>query len=205
MTQEYSDQELVKRIKQNDSSAFSELVTRYRARALRIAYSLVGNRQDAEDIAQEAFIRVYRGIFRFRETSGFFTWFYRIVINLCRDEQRKKFRPGFKLLHLGPYAKEETDAEHLSLEKVETDVLTSSDNSPLSTAIDHELNRKITKAIKTLPHRQRVAFSLKHLEGLTIKESSHIMKCSQSTVKAHLWRATTRLQKLLEPYINPLP
>lgn len=200
MAREYSDQELVQMIKQNDSSAFSELVNRYRARALGSAYSLVGNRQDAEDITQEAFIRVYKGLAWFREKSDFFTWFYRIIINLCRDYQRKKFRSGFSQVSIGPYSKEETDAEHVSLENTETDI--SKSDNPAKATIDHELNQKISGAINVLPDRQRIAFSLKHLEGLTIKDISHIMKCSEGTVKAHLWRAISRLQRLLEPYIS---
>ncbi|MCK4423272.1 MAG: RNA polymerase sigma factor [Candidatus Omnitrophica bacterium] len=201
MTEEYSDLELIQLVKQNDSSAFSELVKRYRGRALGLAYSWVGNRHDAEDIAQEAFIRVYKGVKGFREIADFFTWFYRIVLNLCRDHYRKK--KNINLIHLGSYSQEETDAQHIALDKIDANITrSSSNNNPARTVINKELDRKIKQAIARLPEKQRTAFTLKHLEGLTIKEISNIMKCTQGTIKAHLWRAVNRLHSLLESYVN---
>ena len=201
MTEEYSDLELIQLVKQNDSSAFSELVKRYRGRALGLAYSWVGNRHDAEDIAQEAFIRVYKGVKGFREIADFFTWFYRIVLNLCRDYYRKKKK--INLIHLGFYSQEETDTEHIVLDKIDAGITElSPDNNPAKTVINKELDGKIKEAIAKLPERQRTAFTLKHLEGLTIKEISSIMKCAQGTVKAHLWRAVRALHGLLESYVN---
>ena len=184
---------LVEAARRGDVKAFSALVGLYQERAVRTAYSVIGNWEDARDIAQEAFVKAYENLTTFKAESRFFTWLYRILINLCKDFLRKKKVRGFVLLCLG---RQEEDGQ----DPVST--VTSTAKDAAGQMINTELGSKIHDALDKLPFQQRTAFTLRYLEGLSINEVSQSMALSEGAVKAHIWQAIQKMQKSLGGYLS---
>ena len=187
---EISDAELVRRVQAGDTEAYASLVDRYQERAVRLAFTLVHHWEDARDLSQEAFVKAFRRLGSFRAESSFSTWFYRIVVNTCRDFQRRsRVRRWLSL-----------DAP--STEDEEITVFDAPGHEPLpdAHAAAQELGVALTQAIDQLPPRQRSAFILKHLEGMSIEETAQVLQCAPGTVKAHLFHATGKLQRWLAPF-----
>lgn len=171
--------ELIDRAKGGERPAFDELVKRYRKKALMLAFSVVGREEEAKDIAQEAFIRAFFGIKRFRGDSSFYSWLYRIVLNLCKDYFRKK--KCIDLRPLPPPPKEAAAKE----------------------AVDNkELGRMIDEAVSRLPEKQRFAFMLKHFQGMHTAEIALTLGCARSTIKVQLFKAVRNLRRQLEPLLK---
>ena len=188
------DRLLVQRVKQGDERAFAELVTRYQDKAFRIIYRFTNNVEDAKDLSQEAFVRVYRSIGRFKEGSSFYTWFYRILINLCIDFRRSRSI----LIPFSQLRKREGFNESLEEALVEDE----GQANLAKVLLTRELNEKITQAIEALSAKQRTVFILRNYEGLALKEIAEVMNCAQGTVKSHLARAIGRLENMLGPYVR---
>lgn len=184
-----TDEELVKRLKSNDENAFNELIERYKKMAFSLAYNMTGNIEDAEDISQEAFAIVYTQIAKFREESSFKTWFYKIVLNLCRKHYRKNQITSIIPLHF--FGKEG--------EEKEIDIKVES--TPESELSAKQIGKSIMTAITKLPIKQREVFVMKHLKGMKISEIAGILGCAEGTVKAHLFRAIQKLQERLRGFL----
>ncbi|MCP4649808.1 MAG: sigma-70 family RNA polymerase sigma factor [PVC group bacterium] len=182
------DKDLIERIQGGEMHAFHLLVDRYKERAVRIAYSATSNLADAQDVAQEAFVRIFKNIKNFKFNSSFSTWFYRILINLCRDFLRRK---SSSRICLG--SKTEGDQVY---------ELKDDGANPAQGLIITELDENIQAAIEELPDKQRIVFNLKYKEGMKIREIAEVMGVSVSTIKVHLFRAVRSLQKKLRPYLN---
>jgi len=178
---------LVERLKGGDDTAFGELLERYRRKAISMAYHMVGNLEDAEDISQEAFVLVYTKVKGFRGESSFRTWFYKVIVNLCRSHNRR--RRLLKMLTLGSEGKSQGSSE---IEMSQTEAGMEDEKG--------ELKRAIGEAIHSLPARQREVFVMKHLQGMKIHEIAMSLNCAEGTVKAHLFRAVKELQKGLKDY-----
>ena len=178
------DAALVRQVQAGDVDAYAQLVARYQERAVRLAFSLVHHWEDARDLSQESFVKAYRRLGSFREEAAFSTWLYRIVVNTCRDFQRRRLRAWMSL-------ERPADAEG---EEASFFDAPSHDAPPDAQAADRELGAALTRAIERLPSRQRTAFILKHLEGLSIEEVAGVLQCAPGTVKAHLFHATAKLQ-----------
>jgi len=187
-----ADSELISRIKEGNRTAFDILVNQYREKAFALAFSIVGNIEDAKDIAQEAFVRVYNGIAQFREEASFSTWFYRILINLSKDYLRKNRHPKYSLSKARIIEDEEKEI-FVEIEDLKY--------SPKSLVLNKELNQMIDLAISKLPRKQRLAFILKHLQRLKTDEIARILNCTQATVKVQLFKAVRNLRRQLEPYL----
>jgi RNA polymerase sigma-70 factor (ECF subfamily) len=156
---------------------FDAFVNGYRDRALRIAWRLLGgDGAAAEDVAQEAFVRAYRGLAGFRDEAKLSTWFYRILVNEVRRHQR------WRVLQLA--SDREPDA-------------VADPNSAAASASDPGLRRRIGAAIAALPRGQREAFVLVHLEGLTLLEAASATGRAVGTMKSHLHRALASLRSRL--------
>lgn len=177
------------RAREGDLEAFSALVRIYEVRAVHTAYAILGNFEDARDAAQEAFIKAHGALSQFREDSQFFTWFYRILSNSCKDHLRKRKMQGFLSFGLG--VKNE-DGETLTIDAV------SAERSAGQNAQDHELGNLIAKAMDKLPFQQRTAFGLRYLEGLSLEEVAGNMNLSVGAVKATLWQAAQKMKKHLK-------
>jgi RNA polymerase sigma-70 factor (ECF subfamily) len=170
-----SDMELVKLAQGGNSSAFEGLVSRHYMTVYRSAYRWCGIREDAEDIAQEVFVKAARNVKNFAGKSAFTTWLYRITINTARDLVRKN----------------STRREYMkawSAEPQET-----GPNPGHAAAIEAG---ELYKAIDNLPPRQKSAALLVWAEGLTHGEAAHVLECAEKTVSAHIFQAREKLKAL---------
>ena len=171
--------------------AMEELVRRYRNKAFAVAYNFCsGQKQDAEDFTQEAFLRAFRNLKKFRGNSTFYTWFYRILVNVCLDGKRRESRWRKLVTPWLPWKR----ADRGEAENVEEPSETTKEMS------DKQLFRDIRKAMEGLPEKQRVAFQLKVIEGMRIGEIAQVMGTAEGTVKSHLFRATHSLRQALKEW-----
>ena len=186
------------RLREGDSSAFDHLVDRYQQRAYGIAYQMVGSVPDAEDLSQEAFIRVYQGAGSFRGESRFFTWFYRILVNLCLDHLRQKSLRGrfvfpfswlFSDWESGDTSPAQGSEEWVKEERGWAD--------PERVSSDNQFRRALAQALPELSPQQRAVFILRNNHELSTEQIAAILKTSQGTVKTHLFRAIRRLRERL--------
>ncbi len=198
LPKDLTDEELVARAQDDDRWAFEELVRRHQGKVYAIAYHMSeGNAEEAKDLTQEAFLRAFRNLRKFRRDSGFYTWLYRIAVNTCLDSrrQRRRWDNVFSLWRTRPGEAETAD------EALESEPDRAPDNNPLEVLKGTELSRDIRKALATLPMRQRLAFQLKVMNGMNIREIAQIMGSAEGTVKSHLFRATRALQEALKEWV----
>ena len=188
-----SDAQTIQAVLHGDVDRYAELVDKYQGPAIRLAFSFLGNYEDARDASQEAFVSAYRSLARFRGGAKFSTWFYRVVINTCKDAYRRRVRQPRVVAGIGaPPA----DAERWDLF---VDVDDPSAN-PSDHAANQELSQELSAAIGQLPMRQRMAFLLHHVHGLPLEEAATVMRCRVGTVKSHVFRATEALRRQLTPW-----
>lgn len=189
-----SELRLIERARGGERTAFDLLVDMHKGRAFALAFHFTGNAEDAKDLLQEAFIRAYVNIKNFRGGSNFYTWLYRILVNLCRDFWRKK-RTRVKVL--GDVPEPLSEEDEMPLEPV--------DNvpGPGKILLNKEIREMVDEAVNMLPERQKAVFILRHVQGMKLEEIAGVINCSESTVKVHLFRATKSLQKVLSPYLKP--
>ena len=183
---------LIEKARSGDIKSFSALVMLYQERAVHIAYSFLGNYEDARDIAQEAFMKTYESLKNFKAESRFYTWFYRILVNACKDFLRKKNVRQ----HLSFWFRRDGDSEDDPLMNIAGDTSSAAEN-----LMDQELGDEIYKALEKLPLRQRSAFSLRYLEGMSLEATAESMGLSVGAVKANLWHAGQKMQKFLGGYL----
>ena len=185
-----SDREkiLLQKSKAGDISAFEELIEGYQKKIFNIAFRIVGNYDDANDLAQEVLIRIYRSIGNFKEQSSFSTWIYRITTNVCLDDIRK--RKNKKVVSLD----EEIKVEDGEMQRQ----IVSSDPLPEDTAEREELRELVNGAIQSLSEEHRVVIVLRDLQGFSYEEISAILKCPEGTVKSRINRARQALKNVLQ-------
>jgi RNA polymerase sigma-70 factor (ECF subfamily) len=184
------DAELIRDAQKGCRSAFETLVHRYDHAILRLALRLTGSDQDAQDIYQEAFLKAYRNIGRFRSESSFYTWMHRIVTNLCMDRLRSKhFVRETAPVSVGPDGQVSDLFEHIA------DPHTDSD--PECQVFRKELARHIGIALKRLTARERLVFQLRHYEALKLRTIGEMLNTSEETAKNTLFRATHKMRKYL--------
>lgn len=194
------DRQLVENARSGDPRAMEELVRRHRSRAFRIASHLCGgNPDEAQDLTQEAFLKVFRNLGRFRGESSFSTWLYRIVVNTCLDEIRSRRRKE-RVLSLWPWHRRKTgDAEEQAMpEQADT----APDSDPLMQLREKQLDAELRRLLLLLPDQQRTAFQLKVFEEMSIREIARVMGTAEGTVKSHLFRATHTLREKLKDWIE---
>jgi len=175
-----SDAELVAELKKGHQIAFNELVRRYQERVYWIARRMVGNHDDADDIAQEVFIKVYHSIDDFREESNFYTWIYRIAINTCINFLRK--RKVEELIHFNDLV-----VPLISREEQPDEAIEKSENSTL-----------IEKAIQRLPEKQRQVFIMRYYDELPYEEMAKILKKSVGGLKANYFHAVRKIKEFMK-------
>lgn len=176
-------EKFVERLKAGDERAFEELVEEYRERVHRVAWRILRDDEDAEDVAQEAFIKVFRNIGRFEGRSSLYTWIYRITVNIALNRiKRDKFR---RMVPLGDMIRGDPRPQ----------------SNPARAAIGSEIAERIDQAVKLLPDKQRAVFTLKFYEELSHREIADIVGCSEGTSKANYFHAIRKLRRLLEDLI----
>ncbi len=172
-----------------NADSFSALVELYQERAVHTANSFVGNLEDARDITQEAFVKAYENLSGFSGQSRFYTWFYRILVNSCKDFLRKKkLRQTFSFW-LGP------DEEGEEMDPLAA--VADKGPGPVQELANRELGNSITEAIASLPARQKNVFVLRYLEGMNLNDIAETLGISEGAVKAHLWQAGSKMRNLL--------
>lgn len=181
-----TDEVLCERVARRDEAAFDLLVTRYQGRAYRLAYSLLRDAEEARDLSQEAFVRLYETAGRFRAESRFSTWFYRILVNLCLDHRRRG-RGWRRLLTGGDFADGTPPIEQHPAPFTD----------PTETLADERTRRQLWEAVERLPARQRAAVFLQIQEGLSTAEVAAVLGCSEATVRVHVHRAVATLRLAL--------
>ena len=178
-----ADTDLVTRAAAGDASAFHTLVERHRAMVYRMAYQFAGNHHDAEDIAQDVFIKVYRALDRFRQDAQVTSWLYRIVMNACIDHRRRQAPAGW-----APFTE---DAEVRMLNTPEEGP------GPEEQAYGGQLGDVLEQEIARLPPGQRLVFMMRHHEGLKLIEIAEALGLAEGTVKRQLHAAVHRLRHAL--------
>jgi RNA polymerase sigma-70 factor (ECF subfamily) len=187
-----SDEELVRRCKAGEREAFRELVERYQRKVVAIAVGMLHNQEDALEVAQEAFTKAFVSLPQFKEKSSFYTWFYRIVVNLAIDRQRQRTRQ--------PLLEREQDLAEGEI-SVDESIPTGKNTDPYEQVKDRELGRSITAAINELTPIHKAVIVLREVEGLSYDEISQVLQCSKGTVMSRLHYARRKLQSRLRPYL----
>lgn len=182
------ERELILEAQKGNGPAFEELVYRYDRKVLKLAISYTNDEEDAKDVYQEVFIRVFRALPSFRFESRFSTWLYRIVVNVCLSYKSRAQNREYESLDF-----EDEQGEGRSLDPVSRDL--PSDQKALST----EISQHVRAALEKLSPQQRLVFTLRHYEGYKLKEIASVMNCAEGTVKKYLFTATERLRHQLRP------
>ena len=184
------EKELVERFQNGEQEVFNELVNRYHGKIYNLVYRYVSNSETAKDLSQEIFIKAFRALPHFKRQSAFYSWLYRIAINLCIDFIRQQKR-----------------GQTLSFDDLPTvgnDEPAFNDESPLppDQLETKELGQIIGQAVQQLPPKQQHVFNLRYHDGLQLKEIAAQLDRSEGTIKAHLHHAHKRLRTLLVPYLK---
>ena len=181
-----SDEELVARATAGDLESFNQLVRRWERPIFALAYRTLGREEDARDVVQDAFLRAYRGLPRFKGEAKFSSWLYRITLNLCRDWIRRERRAPIVPTPAG------VDPNTFADEQV----------SP-TTSVEELVGRRqmseaVAQAMAELPEDQRTAILMKEYHGLTFQEIADTLQCPLSTVKTRLYQGLSVLRRRLE-------
>ena len=179
------DTTLIRRCLAGHTEAYGILVDRYSARIINLAYAMIGDRHDSEDIAQDAFVRAYKGLPKFEKRAKFSSWLYQIALNLCKDYLKAKSR----------HARSADDEQ-----------LAAMDGDPKDQAprvvLQVELSDKMREAINKLPYLYRESFVLRHLQGLDYSDVATITSVPADTVRVRAYRAREMLRQSLAPNVD---
>lgn len=184
---------LIRAVQGGDQSAFEELVRMYDQSVLRIAFNLLRSPEEARDVYQEAFLRVYKNIQTFRFDCAFHTWLYRVVTNICLDSLRKR-----KVRREEPAVVETADGLKDRLETAQED---DPHSDPERTLRNRRLAERIDRALGGLTPRERMVFELRHYQGLRLRAIGEIVGTSEEAAKNCLFRATQKMREELGEFI----
>ena len=178
--------------RKGDSRAFAELVHLYGDKLYQLAYRMTGNRQDAEDVVQETFLRVYRNLDRYDENLKFSTWIYRIASNLCIDRLRKR-----RIV----YSLDAAGAEREDLDGYSA--LPADERTPEHEVVLTETQRAVRQAIETLPVKYRAVMMLRYLQDLSLQEIAEVLELPVTTVMTRVHRAREYLRRKVGHLFGP--
>src|ERR1700736_1234458 len=184
-----SELDLVKQCQAGNTEAFDQLVTRYRTRVFAMIYNMVHNEQDAWDLAQDSFVKAWKSIRRFHGRSSFYTWIYRIVMNVTIDWLRKK--------HVKGAGAEFDDAIQLKETEPASRTLPKADPLPHERMEQSEIRARIDNAIAQISPEHRAVILMKEIEEMQYHEIAEALGCSIGTVMSRLFYARKKLQNLL--------
>jgi RNA polymerase sigma-70 factor (ECF subfamily) len=191
MTQDDADQQLVQRVQAGDKSAFNLLVVKYQHRVLKLVSRFVNDAAEAEDVAQEAFIKAYRALPSFRGESAFYTWLYRIAINTAKNALVSNRRRPVDF-----------DLDLQDPEQYERQARLKEDETPEGVLLTEEIRQVVERAMEQLPEDLRTAIVLRELEGLSYEEIAEAMDCPVGTVRSRIFRAREAIDKKLKPLLD---
>jgi RNA polymerase sigma-70 factor (ECF subfamily) len=173
------EQRLILQVQEGNRDAFRVLIETFMKQAYDVAFGMVGNHDDADDIAQEAFVKVHRAIRTFRGDSGFGTWLFRIVTNLSLNRLKQKKRRQRREVDLTIAENEVSPMDSQTMETRDTQM-------------------HVERALHELPTLQRAVVMLRHMNGLSTRQVSRILECSEGTVKTHLHRGLKKMRMKLQ-------
>lgn len=189
-----SDAAAVERTLGGDRDAFRVLVERHSHNVFRLAYRMTGNRQDAEEVVQEAFLRAYQKLRQFAARANFGTWVYRIAANYAIDRMRQRKKEEARKVEPAVY-EQGTENDPVTLVQ---------DAAPTPERLAHniELRKHMEIALAALSHSERTAFVMRHWEGCAIEEIAEVLKSSSGAAKNTVFRAVQKLRLALQPFVR---
>ena len=191
MSDNVSDRDLVERVQRGERRAFDLLMLKYQHRIAKLIARYVQDPADVLDVAQEAFMKAYRAIPKFRGDSAFYTWMYRIAINTAKN-------------HLAAQARRPRDSgvDVADAEQLDGAVELKETATPEGLALTEEIQRTVAAAIEALPEDLKVAVSLRELEGLSYEDIARVMECPVGTVRSRIFRAREAINARLDPLLD---
>ncbi|OOZ42021.1 RNA polymerase sigma factor RpoE [Solemya pervernicosa gill symbiont] len=186
MGSQATDQELVVRVQEGDKRAFDLLVLKYQQRIIKLISRYIKDQSEVLDVTQEAFIKAYRAIAKFRGDSAFYTWLYRIAINTAKNYlvSRGRRPPS-------------SDIDADEIEKIDAPATMRDGDSPEALAMRDEVMQTVSTTIERLPEELRTAILLRELEGMSYEEIAQTMECPVGTVRSRIFRAREAIDKQL--------
>lgn len=181
-----TDEELVEKVKKGDADVYEKIIQKYQSKVFGLIYNMTKNQNEIEDLAQEVFIKIYKNLGKFKGESSLYTWIYKITVNLCLDEMKKRKN----VIYLDE--KIEVDDGEVNRE------LPSEDKSQEKLYEEKELQEKLHNCINKLPEKQRVMIVLRDIKGFSYEEISKITDVKLGTVKSQINRARLKLKELLD-------
>ena len=191
MAGETTDAQLVRRVQKGDKGAFDVLVLKYQHKIVNLVLRYVRDQDQAMDIAQEAFLKAYRALPRFRGDSAFYTWLYRIAVNTAKNHLAAQRRRPLDI-ELDLQDSEQYDL-HAKLKETDT---------PEGLTLSQELNETVQRAIGALPEDLRTAIILREIEGMSYEEIAQTMECPVGTVRSRIFRARDAIGKKIGNLID---
>ncbi len=188
------ENELIKKIQTGDVQAFKQLFELYRESVFNLCFRFANNGEEAEDLCQDVFVKIFRAVSSFRFKSKPATWIYRITVNRCLNYKRKHESLNWLSID-NPSSKNDVFTE---------EEFQSKENHPQESIEQREREQIVMKAIKSLPKNQQVALVLQRYQEMTVKEIADVTGCSVASVQSRLARAKENLYKKLKPYLDDL-
>ena len=188
---ETNDRELVKRVQAGDKRAYDALIRKYQHKIIKLISRYVHDPDAASDVAQEAFLKAYRGLGRFRGESAFYTWLYRIAINTAKNHLVAQGRRS------PDYEVDAQEAEYYESASMLREYAT-----PERQLLTEEIERTVYRAIRELPDDLKTAITLRELEGMSYEEIAQTMGCPIGTVRSRIFRAREAIDRYLQPLIG---
>jgi RNA polymerase sigma-70 factor (ECF subfamily) len=188
---------LVERVRTGDQRAFKLLVERYQRKIYSVALGMLKDKEEAKDVAQEAFIKVYRYIDHFKGDASFYTWLYRITVNICIDVMRKKGSTS------GRESVEFDESVKMDIAEANIGAVGSRlGTNPQKSALRAELAQRITDAIHQIPEAHRKILLLREVEGMSYEDLARTLNIPKGTVMSRLFHARLKMQKILGEYLE---
>ncbi|SDT96962.1 RNA polymerase, sigma-24 subunit, RpoE [Pseudomonas pohangensis] len=185
------DQQLVERVQRGDKRAFDLLVVKYQHKILSLVTRFVRDHHEAQDVAQEAFIKAYRALPNFRGESAFYTWLYRIAINTAKNQLASRSRKP-----------REVDGSVEDVEFYEGEHALKDIDSPERLLLRDEIETTVNQSIQQLPEDLRMALTLREFDGLSYEDIAEVMQCPVGTVRSRIFRAREAVDKALQPLLQ---
>lgn len=190
------DLTLVKRIRSGDQRAFKLLVERYQRKVYAVALGMLKDKEEAMDVSQEAFVKVYKYLDHFKGDASFYTWLYRITVNICIDIIRKRAGAGGEAVEFD---------ETLPMDVSEANIGALGSRlgtNPQKSALRRELAEKIQEALAAVPEKHRAILLLREVEGMSYEDLSRTLDIPKGTVMSRLFHARAKVQKILSQYLE---
>lgn len=190
------DLTLVKRVRSGDQRAFKLLVERYQRKVYAVALGMLKDKEEAMDVSQEAFVKVYKYLDHFKGDASFYTWLYRITVNICIDIIRKRAGAGGEAVEFD---------ETLPMDVSEANIGALGSRlgtNPQKSALRRELAEKIQEALAAVPEKHRAILLLREVEGMSYEDLSRTLDIPKGTVMSRLFHARAKVQKILSQYLE---